>query len=58
MQRTASSLIFHLQTSPESPLVFVLLHKLFSVQPISELKKAAIGDHGVSADEFQVSGEN
>ncbi|GFG31542.1 hypothetical protein Cfor_09198 [Coptotermes formosanus] len=41
------------QTSPESPLVFVLLHKLFSAQPISELKKAALGDHGVSADEFQ-----
>jgi hypothetical protein len=38
--------------------VFVLLHKLFSAQPISELKKAALGDHGVSTDEFQVSGEN
>jgi hypothetical protein len=35
--------------------VFVLLHKLFSAQPISELKKAALEDHGVSADEFQVS---
>jgi len=38
--------------------VFVLLHKLFSAQPISELKKAAVGDHGVSPDEFQVSGDN
>jgi hypothetical protein len=38
--------------------VFVLLHKLFSAQPISELKKAAVGDHAVSTDEFQVSGEN
>jgi len=46
-------LIVLVQTSPESPLVFVLLHKLFSAQPISELKKAAIGDHGVSTDEFQ-----
>jgi dipeptidyl-peptidase-3 len=58
MQGTASSNIFHLQTSPESPLVFVLLHKLFSAQPIAELKKAAVGDHGVSTDEFQVSGKN
>jgi len=55
---TASSHIFHLQTSPESPLVFVLLHKLFSAQPICELKKSAIGDYGVSTDEFQVSSEN
>jgi hypothetical protein len=48
--------LFMLQTSPEAPLVFVLLHKLFSLQPISELKKAALEDQGVTADEFHVSG--
>jgi hypothetical protein len=42
------------QTSPESPLVFVLLRKLFSAQPVSELKKAALGDQAVTVDEFQV----
>jgi hypothetical protein len=47
-----------LQTSPEAPLVFVLLHKLFSLQPLSELKKAALGDQGVTPDEFQVSDEH
>jgi hypothetical protein len=46
-----------LQTSPEAPLVFVLVHKLFSLQPLSELKKAALGDQRVTADEFQVSGK-
>jgi hypothetical protein len=43
------------QTSPESPLVFVLLHKLFSAQPVSELKKSVLGDQVVTGDEFQVS---
>lgn len=47
------SLIVLVQTSPEAPLVFVLLHKLFSVQPPSELKKAVLGDKGVTPDEFQ-----
>jgi dipeptidyl-peptidase-3 len=46
-----------LQTSPEAPLVFVLLHKLFSAQPLSDLKKAALGLQAATADEFQVSGE-
>lgn len=43
------------QTSPESPLVFVLLRKLFSAQPISELKKSLLQDQVVTVDEFQVS---
>jgi hypothetical protein len=47
-----------LQTSPEAPLVFVLLHKLFSVQPPPELKKAVLGDQGITPDEFQVSNEH
>jgi hypothetical protein len=46
-----------LQTSPEAPLVFVLLHKLFSLQPLSDLKKVALADQAATADEFQVSGE-
>jgi hypothetical protein len=45
------------QTSPESPLVFVLLRKLFSAQPVSELKKSALGDQAVTVDEFQASND-
>jgi len=39
-------------------LLFVLLHKLFSAQFISEQKIAAVGDRGVSTEGIQVSGEN
>ncbi|KDR10566.1 dipeptidyl peptidase 3 [Zootermopsis nevadensis] len=46
-------LIVLVQTSPESPLVFVLLRKLFSAQPISELKKSLLQDQVVTVDEFQ-----
>ncbi|KAJ9591568.1 hypothetical protein L9F63_001922, partial [Diploptera punctata] len=46
-------LIVLVQTSPESPLIFVLLYKLFSAQPVEELKKAALDGGDVSPDEFQ-----
>ncbi|XP_069681962.1 dipeptidyl peptidase 3 isoform X1 [Periplaneta americana] len=46
-------LIVLVQTSPESPLLFALLRKLFSAQPIAELKKAALEDKNATADEFQ-----
>lgn len=46
-------LIVLVQTSPESPLIFVLLHKLFSAQPIEELKKTVVDGGDVSPDEFQ-----
>ncbi|XP_078035703.1 dipeptidyl peptidase 3 [Augochlora pura] len=44
-------LIVYVQTSPESPLLFALLHKIFKAQSIEELKKSAL-DAGVSEDEF------
>ncbi|PSN36117.1 Dipeptidyl peptidase 3 [Blattella germanica] len=46
-------LIVLVQTSPESPLIFILLHKLYSAQPIKELEKASIDGEGVTADEFK-----
>ncbi|CAK9809003.1 Dipeptidyl peptidase 3 [Anthophora plagiata] len=44
-------LIVFVQTSPESPLIFALLHKIFTSETIDELKKSAL-DAGVSQDEF------
>ena len=35
------SLICLFQTSPESPLIFVLLQRLFASQPIDQLKDSA-----------------
>ncbi|KAL3874244.1 hypothetical protein ACJMK2_037287 [Sinanodonta woodiana] len=45
-------LICLLQTSPESPGIYLLLQKLFRAQPITELQKAA-QETGVSEEEFQ-----
>ncbi|XP_015111321.1 dipeptidyl peptidase 3 isoform X2 [Diachasma alloeum] len=44
-------LIVFVQTSPESPLIFALLHKIFLGETIEELKKTAI-EAGVSEDDF------
>lgn len=47
-------LIVYVQTSPESPLLFALLHKIFLSETINELKNSAF-NAGVSEDEFTVS---
>lgn len=46
-------IVFSLKTSPESPLIFVLLHKIFSAESISDLK-TKVTPH-VSEDDFTVS---
>lgn len=47
-------LIVYVQTSPESPLLFALLHKIFLSETINELKNSAF-NAGVNEDEFTVS---
>ena len=48
-----SSLCVVLQTSPESPGIYLLLQRVFRGQSLEKLKSAAEGN-GVSADQFQV----
>lgn len=46
------SLICLLQTSPESPLIFIFLHKLFVSTPITVLKEKAFAS-GFTEEDFQ-----
>ncbi|XP_059477918.1 dipeptidyl peptidase 3 isoform X2 [Neocloeon triangulifer] len=46
-------LVVFVQTSPESPLIFSLLHKLFLSQPIKELQKVATEECKLTEDEFK-----
>ena len=47
------NLITFVQTSPESPLLFVLIHKIFLAETVDNLKESALAA-GVSEDEFIV----
>ncbi|ESO85412.1 hypothetical protein LOTGIDRAFT_177525 [Lottia gigantea] len=48
----AGGLIVLIQTSPESPGIFVLLQKVFRGQSLEDLKKVA-SDNGINEEEFQ-----
>lgn len=46
-------LIVFFQTSPESPLIFLLLHRLYRSQTLDELSTLATGECDLTADEVQ-----
>ncbi|XP_071446731.1 dipeptidyl peptidase 3 [Hetaerina americana] len=46
-------LIALVQTSPESPLIYSLLHRAFSSQSLGKLKKIAIEDAKLTEDEYR-----
>ena len=49
------SLICLLQTSPESPAIFLLLQHLFHAETVEELKERTLGsEDGPSKEEFEV----
>lgn len=43
-----------LQSSQESPLIYCLLHKLFCLQSVNELKEVALGECEFTEEEFTV----
>lgn len=43
-----------LQSSPESPAIFMLFQKLFSGQDLSSLLETAINSAGLTEDEYKV----
>lgn len=46
-------LIVLIQTSPESPAIFRLMHRINMAQPIEELRSAIVGKDGVTDVDFQ-----